>query len=128
MQYRETLPPDCPPPDASAIMERTVRYRLLESTTPMQEDFDSFVKKRGKAMTRSRRTPCEQSGVSLFKSLDSARALLNSDLNKNSRWESIGELAIPTGAGKLNPVERDGHQTWWPSRAFNPVKNCRVVP
>ncbi len=127
MQYREPLPPDCPPPSAQGITEQTVRYRLLESGVPTQEDFDSFVKKRGRPHRRSRRTPCEQNGVSLWQSLDSVRALLASDLNNNSRWQSIGEFTIPTGAGKLNPIEPNGHQTWWPSKAFDPVENCKVI-
>ena len=31
MQYREPLPPDCPPLTAQGITEQTVRYRLLEN-------------------------------------------------------------------------------------------------
>ena len=60
MQYREPLPPDCPPPGASAIMERTVRYRMLEVATPQPGDFESFVKKRGRPNPKSDRTLCEQ--------------------------------------------------------------------
>ena len=44
MQYRESLPPDCPPPSAQDITEQTVRYRLLKTTTPEQDDFDSYVR------------------------------------------------------------------------------------
>ena len=44
MQYRETLPPDCPTPSALSITEQTVRYRLLEGITPAQKDFDTFAK------------------------------------------------------------------------------------
>lgn len=128
MQYREPLPPDCPPPSAKVITEQTVRYRLLAGAVPTQKDFDSFVKKRGRPNRRNkRRTPCEQSGVSLWNSLNSVRALLVSDLNKG-QWQSIGKLTIPTGAGNLNPIEPEGHQTWWPSKAFDPVKNCKVIP
>ena len=127
MQYREPLPPDCPPLTAQGITEQTVRYRLLENVFPTPEDFDSFVKKRGRPNRRSKRTPCEQNGVSLWKSLNSVRALLASYLNNDGRWQSIGELTIPIAAGKLNPVECDGHQTWWPSQAFDPVENCKVI-
>ena len=127
MQYREALPPDCPPHSAHGITEQTVRYRLLENVVPTPEDFDSFVKKRGRPNRRSKITPCEQNGVSLWKSLNSVRALMASDLNKDSRWQSIGELTIPTGAGKLNPIKPNGHQTWWPSKAFDPVENCKVI-
>ena len=128
MQYRETLPPDCPPPSAQNITKQTVRYRLLEGITPTQKDFDSFAKQKGHYVRSRKRTRCEQSGVSLWKSPNSVRALLESDLNEEGRWQSIGELTISTGAGKLNPVEPDGHQTWWPSKDFNPAENCMVVP
>ena len=128
MQYRELLPPDCPPLGAKVLAEPTVRYRLLEGITPTQKDFDSFAKQKGHYIRSRKRTQCEQSGVSLWDSPDSVRALLTSDLNENDRWKSIGELTIVTGAGKLNPIEPDGHQTWWPSKDFNPVESCKVIP
>ena len=128
MQYRETLPPDCPPPSAQGIMVRTVRYRLLETTAPRQEDFDSYVKRNGSANRQISRTPCEQSGVSLFVSQESARTLMTSYFNRNRRWQAIGELTLLAGTGKLNPVDSNGHQTWWPSQAFDPVGNCTVLP
>ena len=76
MQYREALPLDCPPPTAQDITERTVRYRLLETTAPRPEDFDSYVKKNGEVNQRSRRTPCEQNGVSLWTSLEAVQVMM----------------------------------------------------
>ena len=129
MQCREPLPPDCPPPGASAIMEPTVRYRLLETTTPQPQDFDSLVKKRGQPNPQSHRTPCEQAGLSWYATYAAAQRELKGRYNKRGRrWQSIGELTLSVGAGNLNPVEANDHQTWWPSRDFNPVKNCKVVP
>ena len=128
MQYREPLPPDCPPTSAQEITEQTVRYRLLETTTPRAEDFDSYVKRNGQINMRTRRTPCEQNGVSLFASAETAQNMMKSHLNRNQRWLAIGELSILAGAGKLNPIEPNGHQTWWPSQAFDPVANCKVMP
>ena len=128
MLYRETLPPDCPPPGAQGIMDTTVRYRLLETTTPSQEDFDSYVKQKGSANRQISRTPCEQNGVSVFTSLESASKLMMSFFNKNRRWQAIGEVTLPADAGKLNPVDPNEHQTWWPSQAFDPVGNTTVLP
>ena len=127
MQYREPLPADCPPASAQGIMGPMVRYRLLESTSPQPEDFDSYVRRRGRINPRLRRTPCEQNGVSLFASLDAAQAMMTGRANRNRRWQSIGELTLSAGAGKLNPEEADDHQTWWPSRDFDPVANCEVI-
>ena len=56
-----------------------------------------------------------------------AQSLMNSKFNRNRRWQSIGELTLPPGAGKLNPVEPKGHQTWWPAQDFDPVNNCKVI-
>ena len=129
MQYREPLPPDCPPPGASAIMERTVRYRLLETTTPQLVDFDSYVKRKGGVNRRIPRTPCEQSGLSLYATYSAARRELGKGrYNKRGRrWQSIGELTLSPGAGKLNPVAAHDCQTWWPSRDFNPAANCEAT-
>ena len=127
MQYREPLPPDCPPPSALGITEQTIRYRLLETTIPRPVDFDSYVRRNGRINRQIRRTPCEQSGVSLFVSLGAVPALLTGSLNQNRRWQSIGELTLSPGAGKLNPVEPKGHQTWWPAQDFDPVNNCQVI-
>jgi hypothetical protein len=53
---------------------------------------------------------------------------MTSYFNKNCRWKAVGELILPADAGKLNPVDSNGHQTWWPSQAFDPVGNCTVLP
>ena len=127
MPYREPLPPDCPPAAAQEITEQMVRYRLLAKTAPIQADFDSYVKIKGGPNPQSRRTACEQSGLSVYTSLPAAQKLMTSDFNKGGRWQSIGELTIMDGAGKVNPVEPDGHQTWWPSKVFDPVPNCKVI-
>ena len=128
MKYRETLPPDCPLASARGIMEPTVRYRLLETAIARPEDFDSYVKRNGQANPRIRRTPCEQSGVSLYATYAAAQRELKGRYNtRGRRWQSIGELTLSSGAGMLNPVEANDHQTWWPSRGFNPVKNCQVI-
>ena len=95
MQYREPLPPDCPPTSAQEITVRTVRYRLLETATPRPEDFDSYVRRNGHVNRRTRRTPCEQNGVSLFASSETARDMMKSRLNRNRRWLAVGELTIP---------------------------------
>lgn len=97
MQYREPLPPDCPPTSAQKITEPTVRYRLLETTTPRPEDFDSYVGRNGHVNQRTRRGTCEQSGVSLFTSSETALNIMKSRLNRNHRWLAIGELTIPAG-------------------------------
>ena len=127
MQYREELPPDCPPESATEIMEPTTRYRLLKNITVTENDFDSYAHQRGSANPRLERAVCEQHGVSLFTSIRKARDLLESPYNRNGRWQAIGVLTLPPGTGKLNRVEPNGHQTWWPSRGFDPKEHCRSV-
>ena len=72
-------------------------------------------------------TKCEQSGVSMCTTVEEARNKFNSALNKKERWQSIGEVTIPTRAGKLGRCVKRGHQTWWPSRECDPVVNCKVL-
>ena len=127
LHYREELPPDCPPESATEITEATTRYRLLRNSIPEENDFDSYARQRGSPNPRLRRTPCEQHGVSLMTSLQGARNLMASQYNRGRRWQAIGVLTIPPGAGRLNPVEPGGHQTWWPNREFNPSEECRTV-
>ena len=127
IQYRESLPPDCPPPSAQAIKEQIVRYPLLEGMTPTEEDFDSYAKRNNGSNPGIPRTPCEQSGLSVFVSPEAARRMMTGRLNNLNRWQSIGVVTISAGAGKMNPAERNGHQTWWPSQAFDPVNNCKVI-
>ena len=44
LQYREELPPDCPPESAREITEATTRYRLLRNPIPAESDFDSYAR------------------------------------------------------------------------------------
>lgn len=109
------------------IVGSPTRYRLLRSLTPEETDFDSYARQRGSPNPRLRRTACEQHGISLMTSLQGARNLLASHYNRDRRWQAVGMLTIPPGAGRLNPVEPSGHQTWWPSREFNPLEECGTV-
>ena len=128
MEFREPLPAGCPPDTAQDIQNPTLKYRLVEGEEPQETDFDSYVNKKGSPIAHSKRTPCEQNGVSLYAKLDAAKMLFKGPRNRDGRWKSIGELTLTPGAGKLNPEEEDGHQTWWPTRDFNPVGNCRLMP
>lgn len=128
MEYREPLPDGCPPPEVSSVNEPTVRYRLLEEAFPRDEDFDSYVKKKGGPNTKIKKDHCHQTGVSLDTSLTSAQRRMRGPFNKRGRWKTIGVLTIQPGAGKLAEPEPNGHQTWWPARDFDVVANCRALP
>lgn len=128
MEYREPLPNDCPPPTAQPVTEPTIRYRLLEEILPRDEDFDSYVKKKGGPMLQSKRSPCVQAGVSLTTTLEAAQGTITGSGNRRGRWKKIGELTIQPGAGKLGEPESNGHQTWWPTKDFDVVANCRALP
>lgn len=127
MEYREELPPDCPPQSASEIVTPTVRYRLLTGTTPEERDFDSYIKIKGTSLRSTRRTLCDQHGVSLWIDERSARRLFESAANEYGRWQGIARLTIDPEQGKLNQVETRGHQTWWPSKEGNFPASCTVI-
>ena len=59
--------------------------------------------------------------------LQAARNLLESHYNRDGRWQAVGVLTILPGAGMLNPGEPNDHQTWWPSKDFDPLEECRNV-
>ena len=93
MEYREELPPGCPPESAREITEATIRYRLLRNPSAEEADFDSYARQRGAPNPRLRRTPCEQHGISLTTSLPAARNLLDSHYNRDQRWQAVGMLS-----------------------------------
>ena len=128
MSFREEMPEGCPPETAEEIAQTTVRYRLLAGEEPEQTDFDSFVKLNGEPIRGGRRTECEQSGLSLWREENQARRILESRANLRGKWTKVGELTIPPRQGKPNPMENNGHQTWWPSHEFDPVSHCRKMP
>ena len=128
MEYRETLPDGCPRDTAQDIKVTTLRYRLVEKKVPLQKDFDSFFKTNGRYVKNSDRPHCDQNGVSLYARIEAATMLFKGPKNKNGRrWQSIGKVTLISGAGKLAPIEQDGHQTWWPTKDFDPVDNCEIL-
>ena len=127
MEYREHLPHDCPPSTAQQIEEPTIRYRLLEGAEPSNEDFESYVMKKGGPNPQISKSPCHQAGVSLLISFEAAKKVFVGHHNKIGRWKKIGEITIQPGAGKLDEPEPSGHQTWWPTMQFDAVANCKAL-
>ena len=128
MNFREELSENSPPEWAGEMTGTTVRYRLLTGDQPKEADFDSLAKMNGAHIQGARYTECEQHGLSLWAEEEQARRILNSRINRRGRRSAIGRLTIPPGQGKLNPMARTGHQTWWPNQEFDPVSNCRRTP
>ena len=127
MEYREPLPPECPPDTAQQVDAPTIRYRLLENAEPTEADFDSYVKRKGGSNPTINRAPCHQNGLSVLTTLKAAEDKIKAPYNKKARWTQIGELTIQPGAGTLEPPEANGHQTWWPAKTFNVLAHCRTL-
>ncbi len=112
MEYREQLPPDCPPLDAAEITEPTKLYRLVKSLPPSADDFQSY-----RALRPNDdfgKEECKASGLSVYSRRSSAE---NRRLTPNFREYHICELDLSNGAGKL---QRSGgaHCTWWPYAGY----------
>lgn len=127
MEFRETLPDGCPHDTARDIPAPTQKYRLIEGKTPTEKDFDSFFKRKGHYVKSFKYDHCDQNGVSLYAKIEGAEMLFKGPSNSEGRWQSIGEVTLTPGAGMLDPEREDSHQTWWPTKDFDPVANCRIV-
>lgn len=101
-------PPDCPPVDATQP-DATV-YRTVVNNPPLPEDFRSYVEK---GMKVSKKRLCEDSGLSVMKSLAEAQHHA-----RVFKWQpsfiAVGHLRAEHGLVKDTPYdEYPSHLTWW---------------
>ena len=59
--------------------------------------------------------------------LGAAQNKINGHENRRGRWKKIGELTILPGAGLLGKADSNGHQTWWPTKSFDVMENCKAL-
>ena len=121
-QYRESLPPGCPPDEAWEITSSAAVFRLVRTHPPTADDFRSqraekpFQKFRGV-------TECRARGVSVFsRREDLQRALKLPAL----RGRLICRVQLGSGAGSIQQTGRRSHHTWWPLAEFDILSQCAV--
>ena len=119
--YRDgdTLPPDCPPPNATRP-DGEVFYRFVASSpVDVSNEFKSAAEQ-----GREDVDPCQGWAVSLFRPRAKAEAALAHHRRypkfRNSRLCPI-TLTAEAGAIVFGPgkrARRNGHYAWWPARDF----------
>ena len=121
-QYREPLPPGCPPDEAREIASSEAVFRLVRTDPPTADDFRSQ-----RAEKPLHQFPgvseCRARGLSVFSAReDSQRALKLPAL----RGRLICRVQLESGAGRIQQTGRRSHHTWWPLVEFDILSRCAV--
>ena len=120
--FREALPDECPPTDATDIETVSVVYRLVRNMPPEDEDFKS---QRARLPEKRFRNECIARGLSVLFTLDSAYELLSSVPH---RGERISRVTLKKGAGFIKQTGRNPHHyTWWPCVTYDVLGACAEV-
>jgi hypothetical protein len=127
MQFRDHLPPDCPPSDAiSAVIEV---YCLVSGDPPVENDFLSYAERNPNRVFDDPVMQCQSCGLSVFTDLagiELARKVSNALRKKKL---AIGHLSDNSGKIKNTPSQNTGdtHHTWWPNREIDPSTLFKVI-
>jgi hypothetical protein len=122
-RFRETLPAQCPPDDASEIRSDLIVFRLVSGTIVSGNDFRSQRELQPHAQFRV--SECIARGVSVFTTTGAAQ---NAKLLPKLRNSFICRVRLSSGAGCIKPTGRDiCHRTWWPYADYDIPSKCEVV-
>ena len=123
--YRESLPEDCPPVDATLTEEGVLFYRLARTDPPTDRDFDSWREQHPGKPLPYRISECRARSVSVFQlqtAIDRLRKL------PRFRNQVVCELKLSAQSGKLQQTGQDpAHYSWWPFADFNILGACKVI-
>lgn len=122
MNFREPLPPQCPPATASEIAGPRAVYRLVKSLPPGNGDF------------RSQRELAPNARFGVPECL--ARGLsVHSELQHSLKAAKLPRLRgyvpclvkLDSGAGFIEQTSSWSHHTWWPYADFDILAHCEGV-
>jgi len=123
MDYREPLPPNCPPEDAEEIQDERLLYRLVASMPPSDTDFQSQRAARPDAtfdvpecLARGLSVDTERSGIEKTAKLP------------RFKRRQICAIRVGPGAGRLKQTFQPTHHTWWPLADFDILSHCSANP
>ncbi len=121
MNYREPLPPDCPPEEAAEIEAERIVFRLVRGNPPGLNDFRSQRAERPEAFFRI--SECLLRGLSVY----AERA----DCEKTRklprfRHSSVCRVRLVMGAGRIQQTFQPSHHTWWPFAEFDILVYCSL--
>ena len=124
MPYREPLPDDCPPHDATEITAPRIVYRLVRHNPPVDDDFRS---QRAENPGREFEdvSECQARGLSVY----SRRAVVERRV-KATHFRRQGMLVcqvdLDRGAGQIQRTGRRAHYTWWTLADYDILAVCLV--
>jgi len=124
-EFREPLPDRCPPATAVEVCSVITVYRLLESTTPQESDFDSH-QARQPEKKYSEKVLCKARGLSVYDKTEQAMAARRLPTLKHKNL-IVCRVTLCQGAGYIIPPDGNGHRTWWPLRDFKILDRCEVL-
>ena len=127
MQFRDHLPPDCPPLDADLSV--MVVYYLVDTDPTTEKDFLSFRERRPDINVEPART-CEACGLSVFTDTLGTELARKSSRSLRNKKLAKGCLSKDSGKIKNTPSQNTGdtHHTWWLNRNIDPCSLFNVLP
>jgi hypothetical protein len=121
MEYREALPPDCPPESSEEIVNTIEVYRLVASFPPTDDDFRSQRDLKPVHVFRDIQE-CQARGLSVHLDIkDSVRTLKL----PSQRGRTVCCVKLNSGAGRIMQTGKPSHHTWWPLRSFDILGSCK---
>ena len=124
LEYREPLPENCPPAEATEIRTARRFYRLVEDDAPTEGDFESWrARNPTKGLPRGM-TECAARGVSIYSDRSGAERQLNRV--PKFRGHRICTVRLGAGAGPIKRTVWGSHHTWWPLAGFDILDHCLV--
>jgi hypothetical protein len=124
MSYRESLPVGCPPETAEEIETGRVVFRLVRSSPPTLQDFNSQRAEKPESVFAGV-TECQARGVSVFTNQRDAESKARKLPSLRNRL--VCRVSLQAGAGRLQPTFQPSHHTWWPLASFPILRHCNVV-
>jgi len=123
MDFLETLPPGCPPPEAKEINSESFVYRLVKNNPPTMQDFQSL-RSRRPAGNFGIMSECHARGLSVWANAESCE---NARRLTALRTIPVCRIGLSEGAGYIQETFQLNHRTWWPLKAFDILDNCEMV-
>jgi hypothetical protein len=124
MSYKESLPNNCPPPEAIELDGTKCFYRKLYSDD-IPKSYQSLVGL-GKPIIDSV-GECICRSLSVF---DNKVSIIERFKNKKTQHKKIlvAELYLNNGDGPIQKTLSEGHYSWWVSSSFNyeEIKNIEL--
>lgn len=118
MDFLESLPPDCPPPQAKELTSEKTMYRISTGRPPTTDDFRS--QQQEKPHARFRLPECIVCGVSVF--ADEADATDKLKLPK-FKGMYVARVRLTPNSGHIQKTGGLSHHTFWPFAAFQPIED-----